>query len=221
MNQKRKKRDKFLSISKNSSFRCPPAGNNKFFVLRHGESLRNKKGIAVCWPEKIYSPLTKNGEKQIKQAAKKLKKEKIDLIFSSDLLRTKQTAGIVGKNLGIKPKFDKRLREVNVGIFNGKPIDEIGRFWDKERKLAPREYFLNRFRISPPKGENYTDIEKRLTSFIKETNKKYRGRNILIVSHQRPITLFEKIIYRYDFKKFVKIIMEKKEIKTGELRKLN
>ena len=194
--------------------------NNQYFILRHGQSLGNIKKIACCWPEKIYSPLTKKGEKQIQEVGQKLKKEKIDLIFSSDLLRTKQTAKIIGKELGLKPKLDKRLREVNVGIFNGKPIKEVGRFWDREGKLSPLEHYLKRFQFAPPKGETYTEIEKRLSEFIKEIDKKYQGKNILIVSHQRPLTLLEKAIYNYDFKKFVKIILEKKEIKISEVRKL-
>lgn len=194
--------------------------NNQYFILRHGQSLRNIENIAVCWPEKIYSPLTERGKKQIKEVAKKIKKEKIDLIFSSDILRTRQTAEITGKELGLEPKLDKRLREVNIGILNGKPINEIGRFWDKEGKLLPLEYYLRRFQVAPPEGENYTDAEKRIYGFIKEIDKKYQGKNILIVSHQRPLTLLEKAIYNYDFKKFVKIILEKKEIKISEVRKL-
>jgi len=198
---------------------------NQYFIIRHGHSLRNIKDTASCWPEKFYFPLTKKGKKQIKEVAQKLKndlrsKKKIDLIFSSDILRTKQTAEIISKELGLKPKFDKRLREVNVGIFNGKSINEVGKFWDEERKLPLLEYYKKRFRIAPPKGENYTDIEKRLSNFIKEMDKRYKGKNILIVGHQRPLTLLEKVIYNYSFKKFVKIIFEKKEIKTGELRKL-
>lgn len=194
--------------------------NNQYFILRHGQSLRNIENIAVCWPEKIYSPLTKKGEKQIQEVGQKLKKEKIDLIFSSDLLRTKQTAGIVGKELGLEPKLDKRLREVNVGIFNGRPINEFGSFWDEKEKLPPLEHYLKRFQIAPPKGEDYTEVEKRMYEFLREVEKKHQGKNILIVSHQRPLTLLEKAIYNYDFKKFVKIILEKKEIKTSEVRKL-
>ncbi len=193
---------------------------NKYFILRHGESLRNIKDIAVCWPEKLYCPLTKKGEKQIREVGQKLKREKIDLIFSSDLLRTRQTAEIIGKKLGIKPKLDKKLREINVGVLNGKPIKEIGKFWDKEKKLLPLEYYSKRFQIALPKGETYIAVEKRMSKFIKEINEKYQGKNILIVSHQRPFTLLEKVIYDYDLKKFVEIITRKKEIKTGELRKL-
>jgi isoleucyl-tRNA synthetase len=193
---------------------------NSYFVLRHGESLRNQKDISACWPEKKRFPLTKKGEQEVRIVAEKLKDKKIDFIFSSDLLRTKQTAEIVGKKLGLKIKFEKRLREVNVGILNGKPIKETGKFWGKERKLSPLEYYKKRFQIAPPKGENYTDIEKRLSNFIKEMEKKYQGKNILIVSHQRPITLLEKIIYGYNFNEFVEIILGKKEIKTGELKNL-
>ncbi len=193
---------------------------NQYFILRHGESLKNIKKIASCWPEKFYSPLTKKGEKQIKEVAKKLKKQKIDLIFFSDLLRTKQTALIVGKELGLKPKIDKRLRESDYGIFNGKTINETGKFWDKEGKLTPLEYYSKRFQIAPPKGETYIEIEKRMFAFIKEIDKKYQKKNILIVSHQRPLTLLEKVIYNYDLLKFVEIITGKKEIKTGKFRKL-
>ncbi len=194
--------------------------NNQYFILRHGESLKNIKDVASCWPEKFYSPLTKKGEKQIKEVVKRLKKKKISLIFSSDLLRTKQTALIVGKELELKPKFDKRLREVNYGIFNGKTIREVGKFWNKGKKLTPLEYYSKRFKISLPGGENYADVEKRMSEFIRETEKKYQGENILIISHERPLTLLEKVICGYSLEKFVKIIIEKKQIETGEVRKL-
>jgi len=193
---------------------------NQYFILRHGESLKNKKHVSSCWPEKTKYPLTLEGRRQIRRAAEELKKKKIDLIFASDLLRTRETAGIISKEIGTKPKIDKRLREVNIGIFNEKPVDEVGRFWDKERKLPTLEYYKRRLKIAPPKGENYYHIEKRLRSFLKEMEKKYKGKNILIVGHQRPLTLLEKIVYRYSFKKLVNIIVEKKEIKKGEVRKL-
>jgi len=194
--------------------------NNQYYILRHGKSLRNKKNIASCWPEKPPQPLTREGKRQIKKAARKLKKNKIDLIFSSDLLRTKQTANIVGKDLGIKPKLDKRLREVNVGVLNGKKINKISEYWFNEKKLLPLEYTKRRFKIPAPKGESYSNVEKRALNFLKEIDKRYKGKNILIVSHQRPLTLLEKSLYNYSLKKFTDIIQNKKEIKTGEIRKI-
>jgi isoleucyl-tRNA synthetase len=193
---------------------------NRYYIVRHGYSLRNEKKIADCWPEKIRYPLTEKGKKQIEKAAGRLENKKIDLIFHSDMLRTRQSAEIIGRRLGLEIKADKRLREVNVGVLNGRPIGEIGKFWNK-KQIPLEEYYSKRFRTAPPEGETYRDIEKRLASFIKDTEKKYKGKNILIVGHQRPLTLLEKIVNKFSFKEFVETVFKRKEIKTGEVRKLS
>src|SRR5882724_5137403 len=95
--------------------------NNKYYILRHGQALSNVKGIISCWPETFKNPLTPHGKATIKESAVFLQKllklhgKTLDFIFASDLLRTRQTAEIVGKTLNIKPKFDKRLREIGFG----------------------------------------------------------------------------------------------------------
>ncbi len=81
---------------------------NNYFILRHGEARSNRDGFLSSWPEKKHNPVTEKGKKQIQKVIPKLKKEKIDLIFSSDLLRTKQTAQMVAKELGLKINFNTR-----------------------------------------------------------------------------------------------------------------
>jgi len=152
--------------------------NNTYFILRHGGSKCNVEEFVCSWPEKIDSPLTEEGKKQIGNVVPRIKKEKIDLVFSSDLLRTKQTAQIVSKALGLKVKFDKRLREYDFGIFNGKPAEEWHNFF-KDGK----DVFYKR----PPGGESRRDIRKRMLDFIKEIDKKYKDKRILIVSHREPL----------------------------------
>jgi broad specificity phosphatase PhoE len=193
---------------------------NQYYLVRHGYSLRNEKNIASCWPERKLSPLTERGEKEAVRAAKKLKKEKIDLIFYSDLLRTKQTAEIIGKEIGLKPQPDERLREIDVGSLNGLPIDEVSRFWDLAGILNSFDYYEKRYRIAPPQGENYIEAENRVSNLLQDMEEKYQGKKILLVSHGRVITLLEKIVYGYGFEELVEIITGKKEIKTGEIRKL-
>jgi isoleucyl-tRNA synthetase len=193
---------------------------NRYFVARHGESQKNIKKIESCWPEKSFLPLTKKGEREAQRVGQKLKKEEIDLIISSDILRTKQTAEIIGKALGIKYLVDRKLREINVGVFNGKPETEIGKYFDPERKFDYADFYAKRFAQKLPGGENYVDVEKRLLSFLKETENKYQGKNILIVSHQRVLTLLDKIMNGWDFEKFVEVIIKKKEIKIGQVKDL-
>ena len=98
---------------------------NKYYLLRHGEAVSNVKSIVSSWPEKFKNPLTGAGRKIVRQVAKKLKDKNIDLIFASDLLRTRQTAEIVGKALKLDLTFDARLREISFGALNGRPSEEL------------------------------------------------------------------------------------------------
>jgi isoleucyl-tRNA synthetase len=162
-------------ISKKSS-------KNVYYIFRHGHSLRQERKIASCWPEKKPLSLTKKGKEEVKKATSKLKKEQIDLIFSSDLKRAKQTAEILAKELKAKVIFDKRLREYNVGIFNGKDPSLSWQYIEKKK---------DPLFVKIPKGESLADIRKRMYSFLKDTEKKFKGKKILIVSHELPLTILE------------------------------
>ncbi len=148
---------------------------NTFYLLRHAESKSNKENIAVSKETKTKKyPLTQKGLKQAKTLAKKLKKEKIDIIFASPLLRTKQTAEIIAKEIKVPVKFDKRLQEIQVGILNFKSIKEYESYFSNQKERITKR---------PVDGENLKDVAKRAIDFINDTNKKYQNKKILIVSH--------------------------------------
>ncbi len=184
---------------------------NTYYLFRHGHSLRQVKNFASCWPEKEPYPLTEKGKKEVLKSARQLKK--IDLIFSSDLLRAKQTAQIISQVTGAKIIFDKRLREVNVGIFNGKNPKLV---WDFifEKK--------DPFRTKVPKGESLLDIQKRTYNFIKAVDKKYQGKKIVIVSHELPLTILEKTLKGWDIEKIIKWRRKNRDktLKTGTFKKV-
>ena len=165
--------------------------NNAFYLLRHGEAQSNAKNIFSSYPEKIKNNLTTKGKKQIEDLSKKIK-EDIDIIFSSDLNRTKQTAEIIKKNLNIKEiKFDKRLREVDFKENNGKKVKEA--LW-------------------PSDSENLKSVKKRTINFFKEINSKYKDKNILLISHQSPLEALENILENKQ---------NAKPLNNAEFRKLN
>ena len=83
---------------------------NNYFLLRHGKTIYQKQK-----KKSIYPSISKQGsiglitesKRRLKKIAKRIKKEKIDLIYSSDIFRARQTAEIVAKELGLKIHFDK------------------------------------------------------------------------------------------------------------------
>lgn len=155
---------------------------NKYFVVRHGEADNNVKAVVSSDPNNS-SHLTEKGREQAGTAGDSLKKENIDIIISSPFVRTKETAEIISKKLGIESsqiKYDERIRELKAGIFDGKSISEYINYFS---------YFEERFVKKPPQGENYSDIKKRVTDFIYDTERNYSDKNILIVIHDSPAWL--------------------------------
>lgn len=191
---------------------------NKYYILRHGEAISNVKNIVSSWPEKFNNHLTKNGRAQIKKAAKELKNicaklgRNIDLIFTSPLLRTKQTAEIIGRAFKIKPKIDKKLREIDFGIFNSGRLEKMWNSFKAEKE---------RIQKGPPKGETYLEVLKRMYDFLKNTDKKYKNKNILIISHEGPLFLLEGKVREFSLIETIKNYPPEKRIHKGEIRELN
>ncbi len=156
-----------------------PKKLNKYIFLRHGEAENNRLDISSCWPEKKKYQLTIRGAEEIEKLIPLFKKKKIDLIFSSDLLRTRETAGIIAGALGKKVVYDKRLREHDFGVYNGIRNDRALKLFRNDKDT---------YTIRPEKGENLEDVKKRMANFLKFLDSKYEGKNILIVSHNNPIT---------------------------------
>ncbi len=126
---------------------------NTFFFMRHGQGEHNVHNMISA---KVDNPhhLTELGKSQVLESAEKLKAEKIDVIYASDFVRTKETAELVAKTIGYpveKIIYDTRLREVNMGIFDGKSADEYHAFFN-----TPEE----RFTKTPEGGESAQGIRQ-------------------------------------------------------------
>ena len=121
------------------------------YLIRHGETDWNVE-------RKIQGqtdiPLNSNGKQQAEE----------------DLSRAKETAEIINKKVGAKITFDKRIREVNYGDFEGVQIDK---FTDKEWEI---------FNETPEKikGESRQQVYNRVKSFIDEIKD---DENVLVVTH--------------------------------------
>ncbi|OGZ65256.1 MAG: hypothetical protein A2822_03855 [Candidatus Staskawiczbacteria bacterium RIFCSPHIGHO2_01_FULL_41_41] len=185
--------------------------NNKYYILRHGEALSNVKQVCSSWPEKFKNPLTKHGQEMVMAAAEMLKEKQIDMVVASPLLRAKQTAKIVAKELNTPLKFDKRLREIGFGVFNGKPYESFRSFFGNESEKAKK---------CPPRGECYQDVYDRVSDFLKEIQRNYKGKSILIVSHQATLVMLGWRIKRVTVARGMKMEGDEGAIRKGELREL-
>ncbi|HUZ92516.1 MAG TPA: class I tRNA ligase family protein [Candidatus Paceibacterota bacterium] len=155
---------------------------NSYWTMRHGFAENLIEKILDSGQKELH--LTELGRDQVRRSAEALKKElashkkKIDFIVASDVLRTKESAEIAAAVLGVPVEFDKRLREIHLGVFAGR--HEGG--W---HKLFPT--LESRFEGAPEGGETLRDLRARMWQAVTELEKKYNGKNILIMSHEYPI----------------------------------
>jgi len=150
--------------------------DNRYFVMRHAQAENNVHAIVGNDPRN-GSKLTEEGKKQAIKTGKSLKNKKIDIIYSSDFYRARETAEIVAREIGIPPEdiiFDVRLREVNTGTFEKKTNAEYNGYFSSS---------LERFYKTPQGGENLMDVKRRIMEFIFDIDRKNSQKNILVVGH--------------------------------------
>jgi isoleucyl-tRNA synthetase len=166
---------------------------NNFVVFRHGQSQANISDILSFEKNKNGDSLTIEGKERVKTESKNIGSvltqgkntngEKVDVIFSSPFNRTKETSKIIKSELGFLGEiiFDDRLSETNFGEGNNGAANEL------LRKAFLSESFNGEEKMCG--GESFLDINKRVFDFLYEVDKKYEGKNIVIVSHHLPISV--------------------------------
>ncbi|WP_243522018.1 histidine phosphatase family protein [Bacillus pseudomycoides] len=138
-------------------------------IIRHGSTHWNKEGRAQG---NSNIPLDQDGFSDAYKLAKRLATENWDLIYSSDLLRAKQTAEAIGKSIeNIEIHLEPRLREVSGGQIEGTTEEERISKWGSNW----RELNLG--------IESADSVKARVIPFIEEITYKHPNKNILIVSH--------------------------------------
>jgi probable phosphoglycerate mutase len=157
---------------------------NKYFLMRHGQSESNVMGILVTDPTNgiNYYGLTELGKKQVEESILNNKLlDKDTIIYTSDFLRTKETAEIARKVLKAKPvKLEKKLRERYFGIFEKASVSNYAKVWAEDSKNPDsKKYGV----------ESANELLERMTSIIPGLEKKYSGKKILLVSHGDPCQL--------------------------------
>ncbi len=149
---------------------------NTYYVMRHGEAWSNVNNILDKGTNQD-NHLTEKGMSQATDAALLLQDKKIDMIVASPVLRGKETAEIVGGILGIKVQFDERLREYDMGIYDGKSRDEYF-------ASLPGSFVAYDTRVEG--GETHEEMMHRSMSALYDLEKSYEGKNVLIVTHGGP-----------------------------------
>jgi broad specificity phosphatase PhoE len=147
-------------------------------IARHGETDWNRE---ERWQGHADRPLNDLGRLQARALGKRLRASSLDVVYSSDLARARETAEIVCELLRLDMHLDTRLREVDVGEWSGLSTAEIERLYPEglqRRRLGGTGW---------EHGESFEAMSARVVEALQEIKRANPTRRVLVVTHGGPM----------------------------------
>ncbi|WP_233151704.1 histidine phosphatase family protein [Pelomonas sp. KK5] len=150
--------------------------STRILAIRHGETDWNR-GSRI--QGHIDIPLNEMGRLQARRLAEALAGETLDVIYSSDLGRARETAAAVAAVTGAPLQLEPALRERAFGAFEGLSFDEIAERWPEDSERW-RKRDLS---FAPPGGESIPLFYERCVPAVLRLAQAHPGRSIAVVAH--------------------------------------
>jgi broad specificity phosphatase PhoE len=164
----------------------------RLIYLRHGETDLNREHLMQGVPG---VSLNERGRAQLERAAKRLVDCGITRIVASDLDRARESADIVARRLDLPVAVDPRLREQDLGDWEGESwpgLAEISSEEEVRRFICDLDY-------APPGGETKRSVLRRIKAAFDDLCTAHPGETVLAVSHGGPLLVFTYEVLKIPF----------------------
>lgn len=148
----------------------------RIIAIRHGETAWN---VDTRIQGQLDIELNETGRHQARRVAQALSEEPIQAIYSSDLLRARDTALAIARLTGRTLQTHTGLRERGFGVLQGKTHAEIEAHWP-EQALRWRQRDPH---WAPEGGESLVKLSARITQTASELAARHPGEQIVLVAH--------------------------------------
>ena len=184
-------------------------------LVRHGESIgnladaearRRGAGRLDLDTRDPDTPLSRRGEHQADVLARHVAgvdvQQRPEVLLSSPYARAAQTARIVADTLDLQPLVDERLRERDLGIFDG--LTGLG-IRESHPEEAERRSRLGKFYYRPPGGESWTDVALRVRQVLLDLAALHADRRVWVFTHQAVIMSFRLVLEGLDERRLLDV----------------
>ncbi len=149
----------------------------RFLFVRHGQSMSN---VNRTFTGQADVPLSELGKKQAEDLRGFLLGHyAIDTIWSSDLLRARQTIEPVASALGLPVHTDRLLREIFGGEWEEKTVDEIAFRYPEDYAMWQNDIGLARC----TGGESLAEVQQRGILAVRRIAEENDGKTVLVATH--------------------------------------
>ena len=155
---------------------------SKLLLVRHGDT---QAGSSLRYWGQSDVELSAIGLRQAENLRNRLATQKIDVIYTSHLMRASVTAKTIASEHQLDIITCDELNEVNFGKVEGLTFDEVSQLYPEVAQT-----WLNRsLNLSFPDGENFDKFNNRVSKFLSRLEKHAPEEVVLIVAHAGPLRL--------------------------------
>jgi alpha-ribazole phosphatase len=148
----------------------------RIYLIRHGEV----EGAGTPrYNGHADVSLSPRGVAQYHQLKERFAEARIAACYTSDLSRCTVGAEIIGSHLGVTPVRERGLRELDIGVWEGKTWAELQADYPDEWRARLAD--IVNYRV--PRGENLLDLQGRIMPVIDGIVARHRGEEALVVAH--------------------------------------
>ncbi len=148
-------------------------------VTAHTVEKRFSGGLASANPG-----LSEDGRHQVRATAEWLAPlaERVDVVVTSPVRRTQESAEIVGAVLGVPLESEPGFAEMEFGHWDGLTFAEVA-----ERHGEELDGWLGSLDAAPRGGESFAAVRERVLEGLQRVLERHPGRTVVAVSHVTPI----------------------------------
>ena len=173
----------------------------KVYLMRHGETDYNKKGLIQGT---LDIPLNEFGLELAEKTKEGFKKERLtfDYCYCSPLIRARQTAEIILRGTDTPISYDERIREMNFGEGEGQKLADLS--WNPALKNIDALFHAPEQYRATEQGESYEALLGRVEDFLKHEilPLEEKMKRVLICCHGGIIRAFLAYIKGLEIKDF-------------------
>ncbi|KKU44828.1 MAG: Phosphoglycerate mutase [Microgenomates group bacterium GW2011_GWC2_46_7] len=138
--------------------------------------------------------LTDQGRQEANLVGKHLQEHHIDVVYVSDLHRTRETAQEIAQHVKAEQHLTSGIRERNLGIFGDLTLAEIKQKWPEKyaKFLDHSDIYWNGLA-----GESLHDVHVRFQAFLRSLQQKHADKNVLLVTHSGILYTVLRDIYHF------------------------
>ena len=204
-------RDRLSPMKKLENLNNKVNSKKEIYIFRHGETNWNVENKIRGTFEDASLKFTDKGLEQIDKIALALKENKIEYIYSSDLIRTRRTVELANKDSKIPVSFHKELRAWNVGKYQGKPLSNFLNSHEGKEAIADYNKVVT-------DGESINQVRERLMYFLEKYLVNCPYEKVAIITHGATMSNLKSAIdgEQYIDIDYCKIVYENKKFKLVE-----